>query len=171
MTYQTITSTDAEQLLINNDAVLIDVREPAEHRQANITQAQLKPLSDLNLEGIDTVNKKVIIHCQKGMRGAKACQQLISAHPDVSFYNLDGGILAWQQAGLPVNKTASKVLPLDRQVQISVGGGVVLGVLLSQTINPNFVWLAGFFGAGLLFAGLSGFCGLARVLAKMPWNK
>ena len=171
MSYQTINSVDAEQLLANNEAVLIDVREPAEHRQANITQAHLKPLSNLNLDGIDTANKKVIIHCQKGMRGQKACQTLVEQHPDTAFYNLEGGIIAWETAGMAINKTKSAFLPLDRQVQLTIGTGVLTGVILSQTINPNFIWLSGFFGAGMMFAGITGFCGLGRLMAIMPWNK
>jgi hypothetical protein len=70
-----------------------------------------------------------------------------------------------------VIKGQSNVLPLDRQVQIIVGGSVLTGVVLSQTVAMEWVWVSGFFGAGLLFAGLSGFCGLARVLAMMPWNR
>jgi rhodanese-related sulfurtransferase len=171
MSYQSINSVEAEQLLANNEAVLVDVREPAEHRQANITKAHLKPLSNLNLDGIDTTNKKVIIHCQKGMRGQKACQTLVEQHPDTTFYNLEGGIIAREDAGMAINKTNSAFLPLDRQVQLTIGTGVLTGVILSQTIDPNFIWLSGFFGAGMMMAGITGFCGLGRLMAIMPWNK
>lgn len=58
-----------------------------------------------------------------------------------------------------------------RQVQITVGFFVLLASLLAVTVNPAWVYLCMFFGAGLLFAGLSGFCGLALILAKMPWNR
>jgi hypothetical protein len=51
------------------------------------------------------------------------------------------------------------------------GSLVLLGVILSQTVAPGWIWLSGFVGAGLTFAGISGFCGMARLLAAMPWNK
>jgi hypothetical protein len=48
---------------------------------------------------------------------------------------------------------------------------VLLGVVLGATVAPGFYALSGFVGAGLLFAGVSGFCGMARLLAVMPWNR
>ena len=58
-----------------------------------------------------------------------------------------------------------------RQVQIVAGGLVLLGVILSQAAAPGWIWLSGFVGAGMIFAGISGFCGMARLLAVMPWNR
>jgi hypothetical protein len=47
----------------------------------------------------------------------------------------------------------------------------VLGVALGALVSPTFYALAGFVGAGLMFAGATGFCGMARVFAAMPWNR
>jgi rhodanese-related sulfurtransferase len=58
-----------------------------------------------------------------------------------------------------------------RQVQIAAGSLVLLGVILSHTVASGWIWLSGFVGAGLIFAGVSGFCGLARLLAALPWNR
>jgi hypothetical protein len=66
---------------------------------------------------------------------------------------------------------ADTPLPLMRQVQIVAGSLVLLGLILSQTVAPASILLTGFVGAGLVFAGVSGFCGLARLLAVMPWNR
>ena len=74
-------------------------------------------------------------------------------------------------AGLPVNRGASRVLPLMRQVQITVGFLSAVGAALALTVNPRFALIPLVVGCGLLFAGLTGFCGLALLLAKMPWNK
>ena len=79
--------------------------------------------------------------------------------------------LVWQQAGFDVRKLKGAPLPLMRQVQIAAGSLVLLGVILSQTVAPGWIWLSGFVGAGLTFAGISGFCGMARLLAAMPWNQ
>jgi rhodanese-related sulfurtransferase len=84
---------------------------------------------------------------------------------------LEGGFGAWLEAGLPVHRHARAPLPLMRQVQIAAGSLVLLGVLLSQTVAPGWIWLSGFVGAGLIFAGVSGFCGMARLLGVMPWNR
>lgn len=170
MSYTEIDAQQAEQWLATGEAVLLDVREPGEYRACHIRQAHLSPLGKVSLDGIDVSSKKVIIHCQKGGRGKSACEVLVERHPELDIYNITGGIGAWQAAGLPVNK-GKGALPLDRQVQITIGTGVLAGVILSVTVNPNFIWLSGFFGAGLTFAGLSGFCGLAHVMKVMPWNR
>lgn len=78
---------------------------------------------------------------------------------------------AWLDAGLTVNRRESKVLPLMRQVQIVVGFLSATGALLALLVNPLFALIPLVLGSGLLFAGLTGFCGLAVLLAKMPWNQ
>jgi hypothetical protein len=85
--------------------------------------------------------------------------------------DLMGGLPAWQQAGFYVRKLKGAPLPQMRQVQIAAGSLVLLGVIRSQTLAPGWIWLSGFVGAGLTFAGISGFCGMARLLAAMPWNQ
>jgi rhodanese-related sulfurtransferase len=84
---------------------------------------------------------------------------------------LEGGLDAWKKAGLPVSLDRSKPIDVMRQVQIVAGSLVLAGVLLGVLIAPGFYALSGFVGAGLLFAGVSGFCGMARLLALMPWNR
>jgi rhodanese-related sulfurtransferase len=85
--------------------------------------------------------------------------------------DLQGGIPTWQQAGLPVRKLKNAPLPLMRQVQIAAGSLILLGLILSNTVAPAWILLTWFVGAGLTFAGITGFCGMARLLAVMPWNK
>ena len=85
--------------------------------------------------------------------------------------DLEGGLPSWQQAGLPVRKLTNAPMPLMRQVQIAAGSLVLLGLILSNTVAPAWILLSWFVGAGLVFAGVSGFCGMARLLALMPWNR
>jgi hypothetical protein len=75
------------------------------------------------------------------------------------------------EANLPVTRCAVKVISLERQVRIAAGAIVLSGVLLACLVNFNFIWLSGFVGAGLIFAGITDFCGMGLLLAKMPWNK
>ena len=75
-----------------------------------------------------------------------------------------------EKAGLPIEAQPNAPLDLMRQVQLIAGGLVLLGVTLGITISPWFLGISGFVGMGLMLAGLTGFCGLAKVLMLMPWN-
>ena len=160
----------AKKWLDDGEAVFIDVREPAEHALQKISGSKLQPLGSVCCSALPKSNKKIIVHCQKGGRGNTACNKLMAENSGADIYNLEGGIEAWKQAGLPVVESGKKFLPLDRQVQLTIGLGVLIGSILAYVVDVKFALLTGFFGAGLTFAGLSGFCGLARIIAKMPWN-
>lgn len=156
--------------LLSSGCCLVDVREPVEHAEANIAGARLIPLGQLE-KRVAEIDRSgpVVVMCQSGKRGAEARAKLAKLGlTDVR--NLDGGIQAWKSAGLPVTESARKVLPLMRQVQITIGLGVLTGVVLSKLVDPNFIYLSAFFGAGLVFAGSTGWCGLAILMSKMPWN-
>lgn len=160
----------AERLKLDG-CQLVDVREPVEHAEAHVSGAKLIPLGQI--EGrcgeIDR-NRPVIVMCQAGKRGQAAAEKL-RALGFTDVRNLEGGLNAWKSAGMPCAAGSRKVMPLMRQVQITIGFFVLMGSLLTALVDPHWVYLTMFFGAGLLFAGLSGFCGLAMILAKMPWNR
>lgn len=84
---------------------------------------------------------------------------------------VEGGTLAWEAAGFPVERGESRVISLERQVRIGAGALVVSGVLLARFVHPAFLWLSGFVGAGLVFAGVTDTCGMGMLLAKAPWNQ
>jgi hypothetical protein len=81
------------------------------------------------------------------------------------------GIDAWKRAGLPVKTDRSRPIEIQRQVQLAAGSLVLLGVLLGLFGHPAFYAVAGFVGTGLVFAGLTGWCGMAKLLGQMPWNR
>lgn len=171
MRIKSVTPQQLNQWLMNDEAVLIDVREPAEFSSAHIQHATLLPLGQITQNDLPSTEKKVVIYCQKGARGNSACTKVTANDGDHVVYNLEGGIAAWQAEGLAVKKGDNKILPLDRQVQITIGTCVLAGSACAIWLNPMYAAVPAFFGAGLLFAGLSGTCGLAVVLAKMPWNQ
>ena len=104
------------------------------------------------------------------MRTAQNADRLRAAAP-CEAYILEGGLDAWKKAGLPVFTDKSQPIEIQRQVMIGAGSLVLLGMLLGTFATPAFYWLSAFVGAGLVFAGVSGFCAMARVLAVMPWNR
>lgn len=158
--------------LERGEALLVDVREPAEHAAENIHGATLLPLGSVSKSTLPPhAGKKLVIHCRKGGRGGTACQKLLAEDPDLDIYNLEGGIDAWNAAGLAVASSGKFFLPLERQVQLTIGLCVLTGSILAYTVSPKFLLLTGFFGAGLTFAGLTGFCRLALLMARMPWNR
>jgi rhodanese-related sulfurtransferase len=172
MSISNINAETIAQWVANGEAVVIDVREPAEFASERIEGAVSIPLSRINCSSLSIAHgKKVVLHCRGGKRGMSACQKLSAEDPSVELYHLDGGLIAWKEAKLPVLTSNVKVLPLDRQVQLTVGLIVLIGSVLGYFVNPIFFLLTGFIGAGLAVAGLTGFCGLALVLAKMPWNQ
>lgn len=160
--------------LRKDEAKLIDVREPAEHRSAHIKEAEPQPLSGFDPAQVDNpAGKKLVVHCKSGTRSKQACQKLIKSGSadEVELYYLEGGIEAWRSAGLPVESAGGGVIDIQRQVQLVVGSMVLVFTLLGAFVNPWLLIVPAFFGAGLTFAGASGTCGMAMLLAKMPWNR
>ncbi len=153
---------------------LIDVRTPAEYRSLHATLARVVPLDELNPRRFmetraGAMDDPLYVICRSGVRGQKACEKFLAAG-FTNVVNVAGGTLAWDQAGLPVVR-GRWVLPLDRQVQTTAGTMALLGFTLGELGKPNWFLLAGFVGCGLLFAGLTGFCPLGWLLARMPWNQ
>ncbi|ECC8924488.1 DUF2892 domain-containing protein [Salmonella bongori] len=160
------------QALMTQGAKLIDVRDADEYLREHIPGAQLAPLSRLEQGTLPTNLRaeQIIFHCQSGKRTSHNAEKLqaIAAPARVSL--LEGGIDGWKAAGFPVAEDKSQPLPLMRQVQIAAGGLSLLGVILGYTVHSVFFLVSGFVGAGLMLAGMTGFCGMARLLEKMPWN-
>ncbi len=85
---------------------------------------------------------------------------------------IEGGMDALaQDNSLPLQKDPTAGLSLERQVRIGAGSLVLLGIVLGTILHPGVYALAAFVGAGLVFAGITDWCGMGLLLAKMPWNK
>jgi len=153
---------------------LLDVRTPGEFATAHVPGAKLMPLDELDCADFakqqGDAGRPVYVLCQSGGRARRAIEKFQRAGFDGCVL-VEGGTQAWIDAGLPVNRGESKVMPLMRQVQIAVGSISAIGAALALLVNPKFALIPLATGCGLLFAGVTGFCGLALVLAKMPWNQ
>ncbi|HVZ93335.1 MAG TPA: rhodanese-like domain-containing protein [Phycisphaerales bacterium] len=159
-------------MMDNHEAFVIDVREADEYAHEHIAGTKLMPLSTFNpADAPHAAGMTIVMQCRSGRRSADAAARLIAVGR-TGIVNLKGGIEAWKAAGLPVQTGANKnPLSIMRQVQITAGGTVFVSSVLAWLVSPWFLALSGFFGAGLLVAGLTGTCGMATVLSHMPWNK
>jgi rhodanese-related sulfurtransferase len=157
--------------LDKDEAVLVDVREPAEHAGERIPGSHLVPLSTFDPARVpQEPGKKLVLHCVMGARSAQAGQQLLAAGV-VEVWNLQGGIQAWKDAGYETLRGARAPLSLERQVRIVAGSLVLLGTLLGAFVSPWFLLLSGFIGAGFIVSGLTGSCGMAMLLTRLPYNQ
>jgi rhodanese-related sulfurtransferase len=147
------------------------VRTPVEFAEVHVPQARSVPLDELKPDLLQLQkDQPVYLLCRSGQRATKAADKFTKdgfAQPVV----VEGGTLAWIEANLPVTRGQTRVISLERQVRIAAGAIVLTGVLLARFVNFNFIWLSGFVGAGLIFAGITDFCGMGLLIAKLPWNK
>jgi rhodanese-related sulfurtransferase len=161
------------QWLDADQALLVDVRPPEMFAAERIPHATSVPLPTLARPTVpDPGPRKLVFQCEVGIASEKAGQKLLQTGWPGDVYHLPGGIRAWKRAGLPVERSpGSSGLSLQRQVQIAAGSLVVLSVALGVTVAPRFLALAGFVGAGLVFAGATGTCGMAAILSRLPHNR
>lgn len=168
---QEIDANTLKQWLETDQVQLIDVREAGEYASERIKGSTLMPLSNFNPQTIEIIpGKTLVLHCQSSNRSGKAAQKMIENGFN-NVIHLSGGLNAWKEAGYPVEKSKNAPISIMRQVQIVAGSLVFLGTILGAFVSPKFLILSGFVGAGLIFAGISGFCGMAVLLAKLPYNK
>lgn len=166
-----IKAAELKRRLDAGDAVLIDIRETDEHAREHILGARLAPLSAIDAHDFDRDHgKAAVFHCRSGMRTQANAAKLL-AHGFREAYFLEGGIEAWKSAGLPVHTNRKAPLEIMRQVQIAAGLLILTGMALGWLVNPAFYGLSAFVGAGLTFAGATGWCGMAMLLKTMPWNR
>jgi rhodanese-related sulfurtransferase len=155
--------------LDQGEAKILDVRTPSEFRHMHIDGSELMPLDKLNVESLKSDGINRVIVCQSGGRATKAQERLQFAGCKL-FPVLEGGIGAWDQAGFPLVRGKSTI-SLERQVRIAAGLIVLMGVILGAWVNSLFYGISAFVGAGLVFAGITDWCGMALLLARAPWNR
>ena len=166
MPIKTISPAEATELAAKG-ARLIDIRGSDEFRRAKAKGAENQPLDNL---GPISGEQPILFMCKSGMRTKTNAPKLESCCAG-DAYIVEGGLDAWQRAGLPTEQDDSQPLEIMRQVQIAAGVLILLGALLGALTTPAWFGLSAFVGAGLLFAGVTGWCGMANLLMLMPWNR
>lgn len=153
------------------NTLFLDVRTPAEFEESHIDGSVLHPLSELSPDEVKKLaegKSACVLICRSGNRARQAAEKLDQCGlPNLQI--LDGGVLAWEAAGLPLNRGA-KTMSLERQVRIAAGALGFTGAVLGYFVHPAWIALSGFVGAGLVFAGITDTCGMGMLLARMPWN-
>ncbi|MSQ60396.1 MAG: rhodanese-like domain-containing protein [Betaproteobacteria bacterium] len=103
-----VSAFEAVQLINRKDAVVVDVREPAEFKSAHVANSRNIPFGELEskLKELEKFkDRPILLLCQAGNRSATATGTLKKAgFMDVAA--LAGGLAAWQQAGMPVSKSS-----------------------------------------------------------------
>ncbi len=165
---------DARELQHRIDQVtVIDVRTPGEFESVHLPASRNLPLDELD-QHVDTVREavdngeEVVLLCRAGGRAHQAQEQLVAnGLPELPI--VEGGILAWQQADGPVVQDVIR-WDLERQVRLVAGSIVLLSILLSL-VWPGARFIAGFVGAGLVFAAVTNTCAMGMLLTKLPYNR
>jgi rhodanese-related sulfurtransferase len=149
---------------------IVDVREHAEFARGRIPGAQLLPLGELDRRVVELDRSRpVVCVCASGKRSAQAVEKLAALGFD-EVHQLDGGLMAWKQARFPLEKDERAPWALERQVRFAAGLLVLAGLGLSL-VWPAAIGLSWFVATGLVFAGVTDWCGMGLLLAKMPWNR
>ena len=169
---QSISPSEAHKLQ-GQGCVLLDVRSPAEYRALHAHGASNCEIHQVKQPWILTEfvggDQPVVFTCHSGKR-AKDAADLAASYHQGPIYVVEGGTVAWEEAGLPIEK-GKGTISLERQVRIAAGCLVAVGTLLGMTLSPWYLVLPLFVGCGLVFAGISDTCGMSLLLARMPWNR
>lgn len=164
----------AEMNQLGRQIELIDVRTPAEFGEVHVEFAKNIPLDRLDPAALlagrgGSSSQPIYLICRSGGRAQMACEKFIGqGFPNVVL--IEGGTTACVEAGLPIVH-GKKTISLERQVRIAAGSLVLIGSVLAWFVDPLFIGLAAFVGAGLVFAGITDTCGMGLILARMPWNQ
>lgn len=155
----------------SNDSIdFINVCEPAEYKEKHIEGVRSVPLGEIASHLSEFEHKKTVyVHCRSGNRGKQAIEKLQAAGVTAELVNVEGGITAWDEAGHPTRSLTSR-MPLMRQVLLAAGLLILTGFIGSYVIHEYFMYIMPAVGLGLTFSGVTGWCGMAMLLSKMPWN-
>ena len=168
-----VSPSQLKEMQSDSNVMLIDVREDFEHNAERIDGAVNRPLSKFDPQALrnEAGDRRVIFHCRSGSRSSKAATRYSEEIGEPATH-LAGGIEAWKQTGHDVQRSASAPkLDIMRQVQLTIGLLTITFTALGAFVSPWFLIVPTFLGCGLTFAGATGWCGLALLLGKMPWNK
>jgi rhodanese-related sulfurtransferase len=150
---------------------ILDVRTPAEYETAHIPGSYNLPLDQLapHAGALRAATGPLVVVCQQGIR-ARDADRLLRAAGCQAVQVLEGGVAAWEAAGLPLERGRER-WSMERQVRGVAGGLVLAGALGGLFVARPLTALAAAIGGGLVFSALSNTCGMAKVLGLLPYNR
>lgn len=155
----------------NPSVDFINVCTSDEYKEKHIAGVRSVPLDEIERRIGEFKDKKTIyVHCRSGRRGVTAIEKLSALGVQAELVNVEGGIVAWEEAGYGTAKISSKI-SLTRQTFIAAGSLVILAHACALLISPGWLLLSAAIGTGLVYAGFTGWCGMTLMLARMPWNR
>ena len=166
------TTIDLQQLCRSTDPALrcIDVRSPTEFASGHIPAVINIPMDEIESRlGDLRPQDHLVLVCQSGKRVSMT--HALLAHHGCDLAVLSGGTDAWREAGLPLEASTQSCWSLERQVRLGAGLLVLTGIVFGMLFHRDWFYLAGFVGAGLVFAGTTNYCAMANLLALLPWNR
>jgi rhodanese-related sulfurtransferase len=159
----------------NHPIDLIDVRTTAEFRSVHLPDARSLPLDRVTADAVrssrptDAQGPTYVI-CKSGGRSKQAIDRLAREDPSLELTRVEGGTDAAIERGVEVVR-GRQTMSLERQVRIAAGALVAVGTAAGGFVTPWALVVPAFVGCGLVFAGLTGTCGMGMMLARMPWNR
>ena len=168
MSVQTITPQEFLSRRAAGPLTLLDVRTGAEYREVHAEGATSMPLDQFEPCSLPK-DAPIYLICKTGDRARKAAEKARGAGREDAIV-VEGGTTAWVESGLPVVR-GPKTIPLERQVRIVAGLLILTGVTLGWFVHPYLFGISACVGAGLTFAGITGWCGMGMLLARCPWNR
>ncbi|MFJ8971314.1 rhodanese-like domain-containing protein [Streptomyces sp. wa1064] len=166
------TAATLQHLITTGDGPrLLDVRTAGEFQTGHIPGAYNVPLDTLREHRMELgrhLDEDVVLVCRSGARATQAEEALAEAGlPNLRV--LDGGMVAWESSGAPVNRGEQR-WEMERQVRL-IAGSVVLVSGVVGFFVPGVHLIGTAIGAGLTFAALSNTCAMGMMLAKLPYNR
>ncbi|WP_210570290.1 rhodanese-like domain-containing protein [Streptomyces sp. GESEQ-4] len=160
-----------------HELTVIDVRTPGEYAAGHLPGALNIPLDRIPRTLPDLRNAAerfdLLLVCASGARSENA--RTVLAEQGISAASLAGGTDAWAAAGHDVDRPATgaprAAWSMERQVRLTAGSIVLLGLLLALLVHPTFQLLSAGIAGGLVFSALTNTCGMAVILSKLPHNR
>lgn len=160
-----------KEKLEEGHGTLVDVREHAEFAGGRVSDAKLFPIGELESRHKELDHDKPIyVMCRTGRRSAEA-QKKLRSMGFTNVINVVGGLEAWKQEQLPLERDEKAPWAIERQVRFAAGLFILIGVVLAVLVHPYLIGISAFVGAGLVFSAATDSCMMGLILMKMPWNR
>lgn len=166
----------AKEWLDQREAIIIDVRNLTSYKALHIPNSLHVPDSTKIAQSVtEHPTERVILVCQNGGQATQISHMLLmQPTPETAgilFYVLDNGLNGWRNADLPVVRDMDLGMPIDRQVQITLGLALLVSLIFGWLFSSLWFIFVFLIALGLLLSGLTGWYGFQQLVLLFPWNR